>query len=48
LRATDGDVRAEFPRRLDKRQREQIGGNCQHGSGGMGFLGKPGVIMDGT
>ncbi len=44
--AAYGNVRPEFPGRLDERQSEQICCDCDHGSGGMGFCREPGIIVD--
>ena len=48
LRAADGDVRAEFARRFDQRQRQQIRGDREHRAGCMGFFCEGGIIMDRT
>ena len=42
LRAADGDVRAEFAGRLDERERQQIRGDGDQRSGGVGFFRKAG------
>ena len=46
LRAADGDVRAEFARRLDQRERQQIRRDGDHRAGGVGFFGEAGVIVN--
>src|SRR6266568_4765246 len=46
LRAADGNVRTEFARRLDEREREQIRRDRDHCAGGVGFLGEAGVIVN--
>jgi len=46
LRAADRNVRAEFARRFEEREREQIGGDGEHRAGGVGLFREAGEIVD--
>ena len=46
LGTADGDVRAEFAGRLYERERQQIRGDGEHGTGGVGFFREAGIIMN--
>src|SRR2546423_1634175 len=46
LGAADGNVRAKFSRRMEERQREEIGGDDDQCAGLMGLLDEGRVIVD--